>query len=63
MARSAGLVVRVVPVRGVGASDARRRVVDVLLRAAIAKAPPELPEPSADGSPDSPSPRFGRGSA
>lgn len=40
MARSAGLVVRVVAVRGAGASDARRRVADVLLRAANASPPP-----------------------
>lgn len=43
MARSAGLVVRVVPVRGPGASDARRRVADLLLRAANASTPPAPP--------------------
>jgi hypothetical protein len=43
VARSAGLVVRVVPVRGAGASDARRRVADLLLRAANASLPPVSP--------------------
>ena len=56
MARSARLVVRVVFVpAGAGAADARRRVADVLLRAAsvaAALAEPRAPEtPANDPSP------------
>ena len=51
MARSARLIVRVVFVpAGAGAADARRRVADVLLRAASAAAAPcetRAPETSA----------------
>ena len=58
MARSARLVVRVVFVpAGAGASDARRRVAEVLLRAASAAANPRetrVPEtPANDPSPPS----------
>jgi hypothetical protein len=49
VARSAGLVVRVVPVHGAGASDARRRVADLLLRAANAS-PPPIPPTVPEGS-------------
>ncbi len=40
MARSAGLVLRVVIVARAGAAEARRRVADVLLRAAAVRAAP-----------------------
>lgn len=54
MARSPRLVARVVFVPGgAGAADARRRVVDVLMRAAIARAePPDLAEPTPAPNPD-----------
>ena len=55
MARSARLVVRVVFVPGAGAADARRRVADVLLRAASVAAalsePRALETPANDPSP------------
>jgi hypothetical protein len=49
VARSAGLVLRVVLVARAGAAEARRRVADVLLRAAMSRAastdaaPPPMP--------------------
>ena len=56
MARSARLVVRVVFVpAGAGAADARRRVADVLLRAASAAAAPSGTRASATAAND-PSP-------
>lgn len=46
MARSAGLVLRVVLVARAGAAEARRRVADVLLRAATTRATPcDTPDP------------------
>jgi hypothetical protein len=55
VSRSARLVVRVVFAPGAGAADARRRVAEVLLRAAAAgAAPPEarsLETPANDPSP------------
>ncbi len=58
MARSARLVVRVVFVpAGAGAADARRRVADVLLRAASAAvAPSETRAPEAPANDHSPPP-------
>jgi hypothetical protein len=53
VARSAEFVLRVVPVRGAGASDARRRVAGVLLRAANAS-PPLAPSAAGEGLPDVP---------
>jgi hypothetical protein len=50
VARSAGLVVRVVLVHGARASNARRRVADLLLRAADAS-PPPVPPGVAEGAP------------
>jgi len=51
--RSAGLVARVVLVPGgAGAADARRRVADVLLRAALARTePPAVAEPASTPTP------------
>ncbi len=47
MARSARLVVRVVLVAAAGAAEARRRVADVLLRAATTRAEPaDAPAPT-----------------
>jgi hypothetical protein len=53
MPRSARLVARVVLVPdGAGAADARRRVAEVLLRAAMARTePPALAEPTPDPTP------------
>lgn len=49
MSRSARLVVRIVFVPGAGAADARRRVAEVLLRAATAGG--RTADPPASGSP------------
>ena len=54
MARSAGLLVRVVAVHGPGATDARRRVADVLLRAANTSV---RLDPATQDSPEAPSQR------
>jgi hypothetical protein len=58
VSRSARLVVRVVFVpAGAGAADARRRVADVLLRAAsVAAAPPETLTPETPANNPSPPP-------
>ena len=57
MSRSARLVVRVVFVPGAGAAGARRRVADVLLRAANAgAAPSETPAPGLPANDPSPPP-------
>jgi hypothetical protein len=62
VSRSARLVVGVVFVPGAGAADARRRVVDVLLRAANAGA--ALPEPPGqEASANDPSPPAGEKAA
>lgn len=64
MARSARLVVRVVHVpAGPGAADARRRVADVLLRAATASARPEGPNAATPDSPEAPAPQCERDAA
>ncbi|MSP55949.1 MAG: hypothetical protein EXR69_10155 [Myxococcales bacterium] len=58
MSRSARLVVRVVFVPGAGAADARRRVAEVLLRAAsAADAPSETRAPETPANHASPPPR------
>ncbi len=63
MARSARLVVRVVFVpAGAGAADARRRVAEVLLRAAsVAAAPSDTRAPESPA--NNPSPRPGEKAA